>query len=374
MATFVLTNYFFMKSTIFIFLLSLACIVDAQTREYYYTSNPYEYEGNYLNTDVQKNRVDNKVKTITETTTTFKKGNPEKATLKTVFTLNEKGETIQKEEYDTKGQLVRKHSFVLNDSGMVEQKKISNDKGKVLYQLDKKYDPGTRNVISYEYRKNDKLKSKYTCVYTGKNLTEQVVYKKDGVSIDKRFSYSFNSDMKLQTTHLYDGKGKLIHTWNHDCLPEGELMTARKDTTTVCRVREERADGHFVSYTKSVNEKGELTSTTVWYRAERMADSVKIVTEGKHPTTQIFRYGSDGRKYESTITNDKNIITYRYCALTSENGNQLKYENWIYSKKHGLQCTYNVISEENAQGLLTKTNTYNTGKLKREINFSYTYF
>jgi len=363
-----------MKSTIFIFLLLLACIVDAQTGEYYYTSNPFEYDGVYLNADARKNRIDNQVKTITETTTTFKKGNPEKAKLKTVFTLNGKGETIQKEEYDAKGQLTRKHSFVLNDSGWVEQKKVVDGNGKVLYQFDKKFDPGTRNVVSYEYRKNDKLKSKYTSAYTGKNLTEQVVYKKNGVSIDKRFSYAFNSDMKLQTTHLYNGKGKLIHTWNHDCLPEGELMTARKDTTTVCKMREESADGHFVSYTKSVNEKGELTTTTVWFRAERMADSAKIVTEGKHPRTQIFRYCADGRQTESITMNDQNIITFKYFYMNSEHGNQLKVENYSYSKKHGLRCHYKTVSEENAQGLMTKTNIYNYDKLKREINFSYTYF
>ncbi|KAF5030767.1 hypothetical protein DSECCO2_634770 [anaerobic digester metagenome] len=363
-----------MKSTIFIFLLSLACIVDAQKGEYYYTSNPYEYDGYYLTTEAQQTRVDNKVKTITETTTNFKKGNPEKATLKTVYTLNEKGETTMKEEYDAKGQLMREHSYVLNDSGWVEQKKIVDGKGKVLYQYDKKYDPLTKNIVSYEYRKNDKLKSKYSSVYSGKNLTERVVYKKDGVNVDKRFAYSYNSDLKLQTTHLYDGKGKLVHTWNHECLPEGELLAARKDTTTVCRMREESADGHFVSYEKSVNEKGELTTTTVWYRSERMADSVKVVTEGKHPSTRIFRYSADGKKSESVYMDGQNNITFKYFSQMSDFGNRLKYENWNYSKKHGLRCTYKAVSEENAQGLLTKTTIFIQDDLRRETNFTYTYF
>lgn len=363
-----------MKSTILIFLLLLAGIVDAQTGEYYFISNPYEYDGYNLTADAKQTRIANKVKTITETTSTFKKGNPEKATLKTVYTLNEKGETIMKEEYDTKGQLMRRHSFVLNDSGWVEQKKIVDGKGKVLYQYDKKYDLLTGNIISYEYRKNDKLKSKYTSVYSGKNLTERVVYKKDGENVYRRFSYSFNSDLKLQTTHLYDGKGKLVHTWNHECLPEGELMAARKDTTTICKMREESADGHFVNYVKSVNEKGELTTTTIWFRNERMADSVKVETEGKHPSTQISRYSADGKQAESILINDENIIIFKFFRLLSENGNSLKYENWNYSKKHGLRCSYKSISEENAQGLLTKTTIYWNDELKSETNFSYTYF
>lgn len=363
-----------MKSTFFVFLLLLACIVDAQTGEYYFTSNPFEYDRFYLTSDLQQTRIANKVKTIKETTKTFKKGNPQKSSLKTVYTLNEKGETILKEEYDAKDQLMRKHSFVLNDSGRVDQKKIADGKGKVLYQYDKKYDPETGNIISYEYRKNNKLKSKYTKEYTGKNLTEQVVYKKDGLSVSKRFAYSFNSDMKLQTTHLYDGNGKLIHTWNHDCLPEGELMAVRKDTTTICKTREESADGHFVNYLKSVNEKGELSTTTVWYRNERMADSAKVVTEGKHPTTRIYRYSADGKQFENVFMNDQNIITFKYFQLLSESGNQLKYENWTYSKKRGLQCTINAVSKENAQGLLTKTTIYNNNKLSRETTFSYTNF
>ncbi|HBG70981.1 MAG: hypothetical protein A2W93_03235 [Bacteroidetes bacterium GWF2_43_63] len=363
-----------MKSTIFIFLLLLACTVDAQTGEYYFTSNPFEYDGYYLTDNLMQTKIAHKIKSITETTTTFKKGNPEKATLKKVSTLNEKGETILKEEYDAKGLLIRKQSFGLNDSGWVEQKKIADGKGKVMYQYDKKYDPETGNIISYEYRKNDKLKSKYTKVYTGKNLTEQVVYKKDGLSVSKRFAYSFNSDMKLQTTHLYDGNGKLIHTWNHDCLPEGELLAARTDTTTICKMHEERADGGFVNYLKSVNEKGELTTTTVWYRNERMTDSAKVVTEGKHPHTMITRFSDDGRRTERIYMDDKNNITFKYFRLLSENGNQLKYENWTYSKKHGLQCTLNAVSEENAEGLLTKKSIYRKDKLSRETNFSYTYF
>ncbi|HPF00491.1 MAG TPA: hypothetical protein PKY63_07485 [Bacteroidales bacterium] len=363
-----------MRSTIFIFLLLLAGIVDAQTGEYYFIVHPFEFDEIYMTAKAQQTRLASKVKTITETTTTYKKGNPEKATLKTVFTLNQKGETIQKEEYDAKGQLMRKHSIMLNDSGWVEQKKIEDGKGKVLFQYDKKYDPLTGNIISYEYRKNDKLKLKYTKSYCGKNLAEQIVYKKDGETVSRRFVYTYNTESKLQITHLYDGNGKLLHTWNHDCLPEGELMAARKDTTTVCKMREESADGHFVNYTKSVNEKGRLTTTTTWFRAEYKADSVKVVTEGKHPSTRFYRYGADGKQFESIVMNDENIITHKYFQLMSENGNQLKYENWSYSKKHGLRCTNKAISEENAQGLLTKKTYYWYGKLKSETSFSYTYF
>ncbi|MGD9492430.1 MAG: hypothetical protein AB7V36_03640 [Bacteroidales bacterium] len=363
-----------MRSTIFIFLLSLAFIADAQNGEYYFTFHPFEFDEIYMTAKAQQTRIASKVKTITETTTTFKKGNPEKATLKTVFTLNEKGETIQKEEYDAKGQLMRKHSIMLNDSGWVELKKIEDGKGKVLFQYDKKYDPLTGNIISYEYRKNDKLKLKYTKSYCGKNLAEQIVYKKDGETVSRRFVYTYNTESKLQITHLYDGNGKLVHTWNHECLPEGELMAARKDTTTICKMREESADGHFVNYVKSVNEKGELTTTTIWFRNERMADSVKVETEGKHPSTQISRYSADGKQAESILINDENIIIFKFFRLLSENGNSLKYENWNYSKKHGLRCSYKSISEENAQGLLTKTTIYWNDELKSETNFSYTYF
>lgn len=363
-----------MKSTIFIFLFSLAFIVDAQKSEFYYTFNPFEHEGYYLTSDLLRVRTANKVKTITESRTTFKKGIAQKGTIKKVFTMNGKGETILLEVFDVKGQLNRKQSFVLNDSGLVEQLKVENGKGKVLYQYDKKFDPLTNNILSYEYRKNGKLKSKYTSTYSGKYLTERIVYKSDGQKTDKRFVYSYTSDFQLQTTHLYNGKGKLTHTWNHDCLPEGELMTARKDTTTVCKMREERPDGGFISYIKSVNEKGELTTTTVWYRSEWMADSSKTVTEGKHPRTQIWRYNEDRTQTETTIINDKNIVVFKFFCQLSPNGNQLKNENWNYSKKHGLQCILNAVSEENAQGLLTKTSIYTTKGLSRESVFSYTYF
>jgi len=363
-----------MKSTVFIILLLLACIVDAQTGEYYYTSNPFEYDNYYLSGDQQKTRVANKVKSITETTTVYKKDAPQNKVFKTVYGLNEKGQTILKEEFDSKGQLMRKHSFVVNDSGWIEEKKISDGKGKILYQYNKVYNPATGNILSYEYRKNNKLVSKYTSKYEGIYLTERTVYKKDGQSIRDRFVYSFNADMKLQTTHLYDGAGKLKHTWNHQCLPEGELMAARKDTTTVCKMREESADGHFVNYVKSVNEKGELTTTTIWYRTERMADSVKVVTEGKHPSTQISRYSEDGSRSEYLIIDENNRITYKYFSFNSESGNQLKYENWMYNKKDGLQLTFCRTGEENKQGLLTKSSEFRKNSLKRVIEYSYTTF
>ncbi|MPM56642.1 hypothetical protein SDC9_103451 [bioreactor metagenome] len=58
----------------------------------------------------------------------------------------------------------------------------------------------------------------------------------------------------------------------------------------------------------------------------------------------------------------------------SENGNQLKYENWNYSKKHGLRCTYNAVSEENDNGLLSKSAIFLNGDLWHETTYTYTYF
>lgn len=363
-----------MKSTFVSFFVLLAMVLNAQNGEYYFTSNPFEYDATLQSNDLKQTLMNNHVKSISENITTYKNGQHIKDKRKIVYLLNEKGETIQKEEFNSRGQLMRKHQYVLNDSGWVVQKIITNGKGRILFQYDKQYDLTTGNILSYEYRKNNKLKTKYTATYAGIYLTSKTIYKKDGRKTLKRFEYLHNSDMKLQTTHLYNGKGRIIHTWNHDCLPEGELLQARKDTTTICKLREDFSDGRFTTYIKSVNEKGELTTTTYWFNNESRSDSVRIVTEGKHPTTQIIRLREDRRYIESIITNKDSIIINKYLEQKSESGNQIQFENWMYKNKQGLQCFYRIKGEENAQGLLTKSTSFYQQNPYQERVFTYTFY
>lgn len=363
-----------MKLLFFSLFIALFCSTGAQT-EFYYLYSEGEYEEVPVMGKQREIRELNNIKAQSATTVQYKKGKPCEKTAETVVSgFNEKGQLILKEKFDYQNKLVEKTTYVVNDSGWVLDKKVVDKKGKVDLQIKKDYSP-TGQISSFEHHKNGKLKSKYTCKFDGRYLLDKTIYKKDGQSIQKQFVYSYQSDWQLKTTKLYNGKGSIKHLWNHDCLPEGEMLSARKDTSTVCRVKEELGDGRYVTYIKNVDEKGHLTTTTTWYTQEYMADSSMTQVGGKHPYTTVSKIMGEGKTFVHFLINEKGDTTYMYSNLRSENENILDFRTWSYSKKaKGLLLRGYGHSEENDKGLLIKKQRFLGDKQQSETTITYMYF
>lgn len=364
-----------MKISIFLLLLLMGLSAGAQS-EYFYFFNAAEYESVPLFRKATELRKRNNVRTMTETTIVYKKGKINaKKNRKKVSSFDENGRLIQSELYNNDGELLQKTSYVLNDSGLVLEKKIVNGKGKIVYQLNKTYNPEGM-ILDYTFISNGKIKTRYTSIYNTKWLTERSSYKKNGTAIKTKLVYVYQADGQLKTTRQYNAKGKLTHTWNHDCLPEGQLLAARKDTTTICQIKEELAGGRFVTYTKNVDEKGVLSTTTTWYRGERMIDSTMTKQEGRHPITFIYKSENDGLLCSYIRLNEVGDTIGRSKMVYSKDWNQLLQENYYRPRKKGSGLVLNnrIVGEENANGLLISNQYFVDGVLRHQSSFTYTFF
>lgn len=364
-----------MKNIIFLLLVFIGLDAFAQS-EYFYFFNAADYEAIPLNRKSASIRKKNHVKTMTEMIVVYKKGKENiKKNKKIVSSFDENGRLILTESFNSDDELVQRTTYVLNDSGLVLEKKITNAKGKILYQLSKTYNPEGM-IIDYTFISNGKVKSRYTTKYDGKLLIERSVFKKDGTTLKSRLEYIYQTDGQLKITRQYNGKGMITHTWNHECLPEGQLLEARKDTTTICQIKEDLGNGRFVTYTKNVDEKGVLSTTTTWMHDDRMLDSTVTKKEGKHPKTFVYKSENNGLSTNYFQLDENGDTIYKAISIFSAAYNSLLQENYIRSKKNGgsLILRGRNESEEDSNGLLINNRYYMKGVLYRQSNYTYTFF
>lgn len=362
-----------MKTFLFLFIIMSITLVNAQN-EYAYEYNAIEAENIPIYGTQIELRKQNMINTMDEILVSYKKGIAQEKTKKTIkASFDENGFLIKSESYNYKNELEKKTSYIVNDSGQILEKAITNGKGKLLSQYTKTYNSDGL-ITGSTYIKNGKVISKYTLLRNGRNISERCNFKRGGEKLSSRFVYTFQSDNQLKTTQMFNGKGKLKHTWNHDCLPEGELLEARKDTTTICRIKESTGGESYITYTKNVDEKGVLSTTTSWYKKDFEIDSMYIKTEGKHPSLAIYKYLDNHKTFILVNLDNKNDTLYMFKRTYSENGNLLASETWLKSKKNGLEKRIWYIGIENDKGLLINTKHFNYKGLQNESIIDYSTF
>ncbi len=145
--------------------------------------------------------------------------------------------------------------------------RMYNAKGILENSTIYKYDADS-NLTLFEQQQGPECKLQRRMVTTYNNehhMLERSVFGKKG-KLSDRWVYEYNGK-KLWRSIAYDGKGKILHTWNHDCLPEGtEQGKNSKDTTTICRKFETDKDGNLLIVTRTADEKGNyVMGRTIYY-------------------------------------------------------------------------------------------------------------
>lgn len=222
------------------------------------------------------------------------------------------------------------------------------------------------------------LLSKYTISKNGKALIEDIneyntdstrleyrsyVYKKDKPQLKTRYTYAYYPDKQRKQTCLFNKKNKLMHTWNYDCNPKGEL---EKKNTQVCKNTNYDARGRIIDITFYTDAKGKKSKQVYiyWLKDGKRISSVQeqyIVVKGKERKLYEIHYADSLEpwySYKSYNTKERLSIERKedYRIYTSTHKIPSTFKSVYYS--HG-KAGYSSTTEYNESGLPLKSESFN---------------
>lgn len=253
-------KYFFLA-------LCLLCMKGLAQQEFYYPMYqfvewPYEWNRYEMEKVVKENLIRHVV-VYREIPAQGKK--PASKTKKMELDFNESGALLSSVSYSNSGKPGPSWKIAYNGRDFSE--KTYNPKGALQRTTNYRFDKDS-NLICYENLKGseEKLKLRLQTVYgEGKLMLERKLFKNHG-RLDACWNYEYDGKKLLKTT-VRNGKGKVSHVWNHDCLPEGtEAGKESRDTTTVCKKFETDSAGNLVHITRTVDINGtRIMQRSVYY-------------------------------------------------------------------------------------------------------------
>lgn len=275
-----------------------------------------------------------------------------KVKTQTIKRYGKKGKqfVVLTKEFNPKGQLISKKggrgknqystTYQYNDDGKMI-KETSTQKGNVKV-LTITYNDN-QQVTQYKITRNNVFYSAQISQYDEKNrqiLKEN--YWKDSITPNSSLEKIYYENGSLKTS-ISRRKGKIVHQWNYDCKPEGELV-AQKKQSTICINEELDENGNKVVWEKTLTQKGKVSKTKSVYLQDSILLSVdyfnahdKLYLKTIHHVnggvkrTIFNKKGEAVHSYESIMNTDKQpiktILNYkekrRYIALYTYE-NQLK--------------------------------------------------
>lgn len=178
-----------------------------------------------------------------------------------------------------------------------------------------------------------------TYTETGK-IAQRITQYKRGKKFEMRYAYN-ELDQLTKTTSLKGTKVKRI--WIHECKPEGAIITTKLEAlSSKCSFREERADGTYVKFTRSIyNGTPHLSKQTF------TADSICILSEYFYKDSIPISVNSFDLKTNTSIYE-------RY-----KKGKINQREIWVYNESKQV-VTQQSFSGKKLKAQSSQANTYNT--------------
>ena len=288
------------------------------TRQHVKTTNVSksgkEKSGKYINT-----LVFNQQGLVAENYGTKK----DKVIWKSVYEFDSSGKPISKKKYNKKGEISGREKMERKPLSINSNYIKINKKGDTIFQaLRSALDT---NLLSSEdkYYKNGRLKS------TWKN--------------------EYYPNKSLKKSVLFNRPGKLKYVWDYQCKEEGIETLKHKDTTTICKIKEDAEDGSSTFIYQYVDEKGELRKTIT-----KLNKANKIIS------------------YKSTKGAEDELTFEQYQTYAADDSTLLKFESRNYRK--GQEVHHNLWKYDEAGNQTLHTyQEYKKGKLTQNSSTRFEY-
>jgi hypothetical protein len=250
---------------------------------------------------------------------------------------------LTEEKKIKKGEASLTKAFKYNKEGkLLNSKRYKN--GKLTSEIQIERDDKNRKTSYKYFKRNNTLKNQSAWKYktNEKCMDKSTLYKRDGVSVKKKWNYEYYTACEKKQSTLTNGKGKVLKIWTYDCKKEGEELTKKKDVSQVC-TWEETDDKHLIKVQQTFDEKGKIVKMVSKYRS---ADTSLI---------SYKRYNSDNElTYESVFNPDIEKQLYhksykngrvRYQTIYKYVGENLVNYAWYRRAKMKYNTTYEYDQE-----------------------------
>lgn len=271
----------------------------------------------------------------------------------------------------------RRRSLSVTAHGMVSKTTSENDtvcytyendslistvegSGKRKYHISYSYESG--NLVRKETGKKGKITSRLLIQYDGKN---NVVFSvlQNGRSLGNSFVMRYTYEEEQLRMQEFFRNNKRLKKWDYTCSEKGEDVT-EKDEITMCTYTEERADGSYTKFVRSM-EKGKIRLNEYDYAADSTLLGVKCMREDES-LISVSTFTKTERKTCFYDKNGAHKSTHTY--IYNDNGQLLRREA-VYGKKQ--KRTTLSVNEYRADGMLAKSMYKYKGKWVSQSVYEY---
>ncbi|MFH0865249.1 MAG: hypothetical protein V1904_03590 [Bacteroidota bacterium] len=347
------------RKIILLAILFLALLVNAQKSEYAYIKNSWWYFDMTYTSKTEKEKIaDAKISGYAKT---FK--NKKKEHVESQVTYDNKGNCISLIYYKKNGKTRSQYLYTYSPENKILSKTYSKEQGKEMEKFIFNFDT-LGNRKDEAYYKKEQIKAKTISKYDSTKIIESYYYKNGSADYNRKWLYTYYPDKSKKSSVIYNAKGKIIHTWNYECKPEGELQAKHKDTTDVCKKVETDSSGNKTVTERKFDEKGKAIRIVYVYDKEEVL--IQYATyNSKDMCTYSFKCIPGSLNLQEVIYYRKGKENYKY--------------HYMYDSSHNLISTMGYHKGEqvnhseyqyNAQGFVTSFSWY---RKKNSLYSTHTY-
>jgi hypothetical protein len=267
--------------------------------------------------------------------------------LVTDISYDNKGQLSEHKVYKKNGSLRSRSVYQWNSDGKIIDNAYYKGNGKLLWRYVTQYDTNGNVTEQRSYWKNgEEIQWHSIATYDEiQNMTEMKWLEKNDTKLTRVYTYTYYPDGSKKQTIEYNGKGKVLHTWNFDCNPTGALeTTAYKDSSKICIKYETDKDGNKIKVKEQNVKQGSI---------------VRLVAKYDKNNNEIFSAGYD--KHGKMKTHRESVF--------DSNNNQV--EKIIY-KPYSAEIKKRFVWHYDTAGFITEEIAYkesNTPYYTRKFSF-----
>ncbi len=238
--------------------------------------------------------------------------------LSVIYKYDDRGDLIDYQILNKHGNTIQEYLYRYDNDGRNVEYTVLKRSGKIKRQMTYDYDKAGNNTETHWFFDNDPP-ARRVRIYDDKNhLIEQTYYYDHYKKQGSRYTYSYYDDGSRKQSIEYNRKGKILHTWNYDCSPVGQLAGSKfKDTSKICVRYETDKNGNRIKVTEEFVKRGNVVRRVNKYDLkDRLLDVSDYNKKGMVVYRYSYNYNNDGRIIEAlfykTGSGDKVKTRYTY--------------------------------------------------------------
>lgn len=217
---------------------------------------------------------------------------------------NDGGYCTSYKTFSKQGKIRSTYTYSWDENGNNLESQSGKASGKLNWKYTNRYDEAGNNIQVTKYWKS---KSKPELIWINsfdqkRNMIKMEVFSGDQKELYGKYVFTYFEDGSKKQTQEFNRKGKLLHTWNYECKPTGELEYApSKDSSRVCVHFETDQAGNKIKIKEEFLKDGKTARIiTKSDQNNNLLEKVTYDKNGKELTRVKKQYNNAGKVTEST--------------------------------------------------------------------------